>query len=67
VTLVTAQVLSTIYYASCAWFTPAIGRKEMIKLEKIHYKALQIIVCDYQQRMYRDLISSKTNRLQAFS
>jgi len=56
-------VLSIIYYASSAWLTPAIGRKELAELEKVHFKALLVVVCDYRQRMSRDLISSKTNRL----
>jgi len=32
-------------------------------LEKVHFKALHFVVCDYHQRMSRDIISSKTNRL----
>jgi len=63
VTLVTAQILLIIYYTFSAWFTPAIGKKEEIEFEKIHYKALHIVVCDYHQRINRDLISSKTNKL----
>lgn len=63
VTLVTAQVLSIVYYASSAWLTPAIGKKELAELEKIHFKALRVVVRDHRQRMSRDLISTKTNRL----
>jgi len=63
VTIVTSQALSILYYASPAWLTPALGKKEMTALESIHHKALRVIVCDHRQRMSRDLISVQTNRL----
>jgi len=50
VTVVTSQALSILYYASPAWLTPAIGKKELTSLESIHYKALRVIVCDHRQR-----------------
>jgi len=37
VTIVTSQALSILYYASPAWLTPALRKKEMISLESIHY------------------------------
>jgi len=45
------------------WLTHALGRKEMDELERIHFKALRVVVRDYRQRMSRDLISRRTNRL----
>jgi len=45
---VTAQALSIIYYASSAWLTKSLGRKEMGMLERIHLKALRVIVSDYR-------------------
>lgn len=62
-TIVTLQALSILYYTSPAWLTPAIGKKELTSLESIHFKALRVIVCDHRQRMSRDLISVRTNRL----
>jgi len=64
ITIVTAQALSILYYASSAWLTvPSLGRKEMNALESIHFKALRVVVKDYRQRMSRDDISAMTNRL----
>jgi len=63
ITIVTTQALSILYYASSAWVTPSIGRKEMNALESIHFKALRVVVNDYRQRMSRDVISALTNRL----
>jgi len=63
ITVVTSQALSILYYASSAWLTPSIGRKEMSSLESIHFKALRVVVKDYRQRISRSLISEKTNRL----
>lgn len=40
--------LSIIYYASSAWLTKSLGRKEMGMLERIHLKALRVIVSDYR-------------------
>jgi len=39
------------------------GRREIDRLEKVHFKALRVVVCDYRQRMNRELISAKTNGL----
>jgi len=61
--LLIPQALSILYYASCAWLTPILGRREMDEVEKIHYRALRIVLKDYKQRMNRDLISSRTNCL----
>jgi len=63
VTIVMSQVLSILYYASPAWLTPSIGKKELTLLESIHFKALRVVVCDHRQRMSRDRISVHTNRL----
>jgi len=43
--------------------TPLLGRSEMDYLERIHFRALHVVVRDCKQRMNRDLISVKTNRL----
>lgn len=61
--VVTSQALSILYYASCAWLTPSLGKKEMNAVESIHFKSLRIIMRDYRQRMSREYISEKTNRL----
>jgi len=62
-TIVTSQALSILYYGSCAWLTPSLGKKEMAAVESIHFKSLRIIMRDYKQRMSRDFISQQLNRL----
>jgi len=56
INIVTAQALSILYYASPAWFTPNIGKRELSDIERIHFKALRVAVCDYRQRLSRDTI-----------
>jgi len=63
INVVTAQALSILYYASPSWLTPNIGKRELIDIERIHFKALRVAVCDYRQRLSRDTISVRTNRL----
>jgi len=63
ITIVTSQALSILYYACPAWLSPSIGKSEMKDLESIHFKALRVVVCDYRQRLSRDTISTRTNRL----
>jgi len=57
-----AQVFSIIYYASPAWLTPGIGRREMGDIKRIHFKAIQIVTKDYKQRPSRTSISSKNQQ-----
>jgi len=63
INVVTAQALSILYYASPAWLTPNIGKKELKDIEKIHFKALRVAVCDFRQRISKETISVRTNRL----
>jgi len=35
ITIVTSQALSILYYASRAWLTPSLGRKEMDAVETL--------------------------------
>jgi len=55
--------MSILYYALPAWLTPNIGKKELNELKKIHFKALRVALCDYRQRLSRNTISVRTNRL----
>jgi len=43
--------------------TPAVNRAVVKEVEKLHFKALQVVVFDYKQRLSRNTISCKTQRL----
>jgi len=58
-TVVTSQKFSIPYYASPVWLTPSTSKE----VEKLHNRALRIVACDHKQRVSRDIISKKTNRL----
>lgn len=62
-TIITAQALSIMYYAFSAWLTPSLGRKEIDDFEKIHFKALRVVVRDYKQRMNREIMSIYDGRV----
>jgi len=62
-TVVTAQVSSTLYYASPVWLSPAVGKTVIKEVEKLHFKSLRVVTMDFKQRTSRELISSKTQRL----
>jgi len=61
--VVTAQAMSLLYYGSVFWLTPSLSQKNMNLVERIHYKALRLVVKDYKQRMSRDWIDCTTKRL----
>jgi len=61
--VVTAQVFSVLYYACCVWLTPSINKKVLGTVEKLHYRALRLIVRDYRQKLSREVVTTKTNRL----
>jgi len=62
-TLVTAQVLSVLYYGCQIWLTPHLLKSEMKKVEGCHYRALRISLKDVRQRMSRDRITQLTKRM----
>jgi len=62
-TLVTAQVLSVLYYGCQIWLTPNLLKSEMRKAEGCHYRALRISLKDVRQRMSRDRITLLTKRM----
>jgi len=57
--VVTSQALLILYYASSSWLTQSLRRREMENLDGIR----TLRYCDYWQRLSRDLISTRTNRL----
>jgi len=63
ITVVTAQALSILYYASVVWLTPYISRKQERRVESIHYKSMRMVIKDYRQRISRDVVDSSTLRL----
>jgi len=62
-TVVTSQVFPTLYHASPVWLTLVLGKHEVKEVEKLHFKALPIVVCDFKQRTNCKDISRKTNCL----
>jgi len=61
--LITAQVLSILYYGAPAWLTPHLLRPDLRRIESVHYKCLRLIVKDYRQRISREWIDAATQRL----
>jgi len=62
-TLVTAQVMSVLYYGCQVWLTPNLLRSEMKKVEGCHYRALRISLNDFRQRVNRERINQITKRM----
>jgi len=61
--VVTAQIFSILYYACAVWLTPSLGSKNVKTVERLHFKALRLIIRDYRQRVSRNEITTRTNRL----
>jgi len=61
--VVTAQVFSVLYYACCVWLTPVLNKKDLNVINRLHFRALRLILRDYRQRISRDTITSQTKRL----
>jgi len=61
--VVTAQVFSILYYACILWLSPTLNRKSFHTIERLHYRALRLIIRDYRQRVSRSEINVITNRL----
>jgi len=61
--VVTAQVFSILYYACVTWLTPALNRKELKIIERLHYTSLRLIIRDYRKRVSRTDINLQTKRL----
>jgi len=61
--IVTAQVFSILYYACTVWLTPSINKKNLARVESLHYRSLRLIIKDYRQRISRELITERTKRL----
>jgi len=61
--VVTAQVFSILYYACVVWLSPTLNRKNYQTIERLHFKALRLIMRDYRQRISRDQINVLTKRL----
>jgi len=63
ITIVTAQIFSILYYASCVWPVPSLNRKTYCIVESMHYRALRLIIRDYRQKVSRETVTVKTKRL----
>jgi len=61
--VVTAQIFSILYYACAVWLTPSISKKNLGRIESMHFKSLRLILKDYRQRISREVITEKTKRL----
>jgi len=61
--IVTAQLFSILYYACCVWLTPSLNKKVLCTIERLHFRALRLILRDYRQKISREVVTSKTNRL----
>jgi len=63
ITVVTAQALSILYYASIVWLTPHISKKQEGRVESLHYRSMRLVIKDYRQRIGREIVDSSTSRL----
>jgi len=61
--IVTAQVLSILYYASAVWLTPHIAKAELKRIESMHYRCVPITIRDFRQRVNKRVIDKVTRRL----
>jgi len=61
--VVTAQIFSILYYACAVWLTPSLGKKNVKTVERLHFKALRLIIRDYRQKVSRNEVTTRTNRL----
>jgi len=60
---VTAQALLILNYASHVWCTPFLRKALVKEIEHVHFKAFRIVVQGYRQRISKNMISKRTNRL----
>jgi len=62
-TLVTAQVLAVLCYASPVWLTPHLMAPELRKVDSVHFRSPRVTIKDYKQRVGRDWVSAGRGRL----
>jgi len=61
--IVTAQNFSILYYACAVWLTPSISKKNLGRIESLHFRSLRLILKDYRQWISRNIITETTKRL----
>jgi len=61
--VVTSQVFSILYYASPVWLTTELTRKNVNRVESMHYSALRLVIKDYKRKINREKINQLTKRM----
>jgi len=59
----TINIFSILYYACCVGLTPSLNKKVLGTIESLHYRALHLIICDYRQKISREVITWRTKCL----
>jgi len=61
--VVTSQVFSILFYSSPVWQTTELSRKNLNRLESMHFSALRLVIKDYRNNINREKITQLTNRM----